>query len=464
MSDEEGRHKDQAVDESLSMSMARASSAMSNRSAENLPLPASPSESVMTARPKAIDPVDRGSNSPRNGSPSSSAFPSAANSMSTLSTSASSRGLTIGLGVGPIERSYGGSGLDVPTSRADKRRSINPAMTFNMDAQNSTFAVEPRLAPLPPSPLRASFTDLHMEVPMRSPTSPTPAHSGGDGFPFKSGSTSQLSPPPTSADGPSSAPPPRTTSLADHLAASRSRGGLNSASEESSPENVTAPLVIPPRTPVHVADATGTTPRLHAPDLPPMSFSLSDPDFALILSNIDRSPKRTGERIPIDGFHPTIEVEDSPPASPLGDGGIIRSPAQVDILAAAKEETPNLRSRSRSRSPSRSRLSPNGSTPQLLRTRQPSAESTHSVTSRLGADSAFASIVEAVAGAKHAGEQTVSVDLSVLDGIVAEVEELKEFTTGLKSKYTGAKVSNVAEVAVHLLTTISERASSTLRV
>jgi hypothetical protein len=49
-----------------------------------------------------------------------------------------------------------------------------------------------------------------------------------------------------------------------------------------------------------------------------------------------------------------------------------------------------------------------------------------------------------VAGAKHAGEQTVSVDLSVLVGIVAEVEELKEFTTGLKSKYTGAKVSDVA--------------------
>jgi hypothetical protein len=76
----------------------------------------------------------------------------------------------------------------------------------------------------------------------------------------------------------------------------------------------------------------------------------------------------------------------------------------------------------------------------LLRTRQPSAESTRSIASKLGPDSAFATVVVLVANAKQAGQTDVQVDLGLLVGIVAEIENLKKVIAGLRNKYTGAKV------------------------
>jgi hypothetical protein len=50
-------------------------------------------------------------------------------------------------------------------------------------------------------------------------------------------------------------------------------------------------------------------------------------------------------------------------------------------------------------------------------------------------------VVSIVAEAKHNGKEKVEVDLGLLSGIVGEVEELRDALSGLKSKYTGVKVS-----------------------
>jgi hypothetical protein len=209
---------------------------------------------------------------------------------------------------------------------------------------------------------------------LRSPTSPTPQTAPGEGFPFKAPDE-----------------PPRKSSLSESLQATvRAR----SATDET-PTGGTQPL--------NVAKLNAT-PKLGAPNLPTMSISLSDPDFASILNGIDNDP-----------------------ASP--DSRITRSP-QVGPLASFPSHA--HAHTHPSSSPSR-RLDP-----PLLRTRQASAESTTSV-ARFGADSAFAQIVAAVAEAKHTGKEKVEVDLSVLVGIVGEVEDVRETLLGLRDKYTGIK-------------------------
>jgi hypothetical protein len=421
------------------------------RAAENMPLPVSPSDGPRQGR---IDGLDRSPQPPtRTPVMGSSQSLGAPNGSPSLNASPS-RGSNIGLGVGPV-------GLGIPTSKAERRRSINPAMTFNMDAQNSTFAVEPRLSPLPPSPLRASFTDgpLQMPQPLRSPTSPTPNHLGAEAFPFMTGGSSGLK-----VAGSSDTPPIRISSLPD---------GQQEGDVLSGEKGTTAPLSITPRLPSSEQSVDGlsnggkqsSTPRLNAPDLPPMSFSLSDPDFALILNNIDRSPVKanspgqsaksnrdSGKTIrhpQIDGGHTS---SDSSPSSPTTAQMIQRQSPKIDssIYPPQPEMIPTGQSTSSltpsdSRSPSRTRLSPHDSmsAPRLLRSRQPSAESTTSITSRLGPESAFGSIVELVAGAKFSGLEKVEVDMGVLVGVVGEVEDLKEALEGLKSKYTGIKVSQV---------------------
>jgi hypothetical protein len=52
-------------------------------------------------------------------------------------------------------------------------------------------------------------------------------------------------------------------------------------------------------------------------------------------------------------------------------------------------------------------------------------------------------VVGVVAEAKHRGRERVEVDVSLLSGIIGEVEELRDALTGLKSKYTGVKVGAI---------------------
>ncbi|ORY33516.1 hypothetical protein BCR39DRAFT_463757 [Naematelia encephala] len=171
-----------------------------------------------------------------------------------------------------------------------------------------------------------------------------------------------------------------------------------------------------------------------------MSFSLSDPDFASILNNIEHSPHRSKTPQAVPPIRRNTDQTDSSPSSPHGGSSptLARSP-QVDQLSSALDDSIGALGIYESRSPSRSRLSPHDSAPQLLRTRQPSAESTTSVTSKLGPESAFGQIVSLLAAAKHTGANSVPVDTSILDGIVAEVEDLNQLVQGLKNKYTGAK-------------------------
>nr|XP_031860486.1 uncharacterized protein CI109_004097 [Kwoniella shandongensis]KAA5527558.1 hypothetical protein CI109_004097 [Kwoniella shandongensis] len=443
-------------DLSVDLPLARSTSPAGRQliEAENLPLPASPSDSTRGTVPhsRSLEAERSPQTRPLNIiSPSLGSSQSLGASSPSLSTSPSARAQNVGLGVGPV-------GLNVPTSKAERRRSINPAMAFNMDAQNSTFNAEPRMAPLPPSPLRASFTDLQaQQQAQQGPASPslTPG-AANTSFPFKENSSggqssSQQSPLPRTAtpDLHSSHPPPRTSSLPDQLSSGKSRPltviDIENLPTESGPE--TAVPTLPAKQPsvTQLAENAMVTPRLNAPDLPHMSFSLSDPDFALILNNIDQSPKKgegSSQKPMTNGSKgPSGRATDgasgpSSPTSPLAatSPSIARSP-QMDMLSSAVEATEDT-----SRSPSRSRLSPNNSmtTPQMLRVRQPSAESTISVTSRWG-DGSFHSIVELVAGAKHREEETVQVDVTVLSGVIAEVEELRDAIAGLKNKYTGAK-------------------------
>ncbi|WVQ67092.1 uncharacterized protein L199_005286 [Kwoniella botswanensis] len=475
------REREKQRDLSVDRPIQRSTSPADRRiiEAEDTPLPASPSDPARgVPHSRSMD----SEHSPQGRAHPGHALSPSLGSSRSLNTSspvnvpvagpsARQQPQNVGLGVGPV-------GLNVPTSKADRRRSINPAMTFNLDPQNSTFNAEPRMSPLPPSPLRASFTDLQAEQqqqqqaqglqPLRSPTTPSPSP-GNDMFPFKERQLSAGGGGRSTPDQNVSGPPPRTSSLPDQLGTSRSRplatieDEESSASRKSSMDN-TASSGLPSKQPSsnQLSEGALATPRLNAPNLPPMSFSLSDPDFAVILNNIDQSPKtdtitnnnKSGESVV------TVKAEEggSGPSSPLSinEGGnspsLARSP-HMDMLSSAADQQSQLAGTGTattsgsldaitSRSPSRSRLSPNDQvqTPQMLRIRQPSADSTLSINSRYGTgDGSFATLVELVAGAKHREEDKIEVDLTVLSGVIQEIEELRDTITGLKNKYTGAK-------------------------
>ncbi|WWC71939.1 uncharacterized protein I206_105898 [Kwoniella pini CBS 10737] len=474
------REREKQRDLSVDRTIQRSTSPANRRAVDqdNMPLPSSPSDpnrGVTHSRSMDSDHNAQGRQGSHMPSPSLGSSRSINDS---IPVPAAGPSKNAGLGVGPV-------GLNVPTSKAERRRSINPAMTFNMDAQNSTFNVEPRMSPLPPSPLRASFTDLKEQQqqqqegqglqPLRSPTTPSPSP-GNDMFPFRERQISAGGAMTTQDQG-SSGPPPRTSSLPDQLASGKSRplatiedeDSTAGGSRKSSIDNTALSSGLPSKQPSNnqLSEGAVSTPRLNAPNLPPMSFSLSDPDFAVILNNIDQSPTKkdkiahkSGESIVIvkaeDGSEEPIEDANAH-SSPISTNdatspSIARSP-QMDMLSSAAATTTNDAGagagmeqsgslEAMSRSPSRLRLSPNDQvqTPQMLRIRQASADSTISINSRYGSgDGSFNTLVELVAGAKHRGEDKSEVDLSVLTGVIQEIEELRDTITGLKSKYTGAK-------------------------
>lgn len=180
----------------------------------------------------------------------------------------------IGLGVGLP------NGLGVPTSKADKRRSMNPGMMFNFHQQQPESQVEHsgsapssisstategylagRSSTLPPSPLRSSFTDVGPEAFPSRTASPTP-RSGSRLHPdagqrLQSRSDGSLQGDETT--GSFAAGPPRSSSLTD-----------TSARQDGS--------------------SSGAAPQIKVPALPSLNFSLSDPDFALLLNDDPGNP------------------------------------------------------------------------------------------------------------------------------------------------------------------------------
>ena len=363
------------------------------------PIPSSPSEPSYS-RAKTGDP----SSSPRSrtttGNSPQIVASQSLGSTAPLNLGSKSPNSNAGLGVGPV-------GLSVPTSRAEKRRSINPAMSFNMDAANGTFAVEPRLSPLPPSPLRTSFSDLQEEQGGKGPTSPSPTV-GNTAFPF-----------PHPAPAPPTMGNVRYDSEPDSL-----------DQHTSQPANNQAQHVTHDRK----SEDNENTPRLIAPDLPAMSFSLSDPDFASILNDMDKtSPKDISGNTGPGGSMPKTSVSQS--------SFITKSPQMDQLASAAASDDNNISSATPTpgglpKSLSSARLGP----PHMLRTRQTSTESTSSIGARFNSESALYTLVELVASAKHANNDKVQVDLMLLANIVSETEDLRDQISGLRSKYTGAKV------------------------
>jgi hypothetical protein len=120
-----------------------------------------------------------------------------------------------------------------------------------------------------------------------------------------------------------------------------------------------------------------------------------------------------------------------------------------------------------SRSMSATRLSPStaagpGSTPQLLRTRQASAESTTSVSSRFGPDSAFLSAIETLAAARHTGKDAVLLDTHLLGGLIGEMEDMKDAINALQKKYSGAKVGYRLRISSGIATLMSSAQVSSI--
>ena len=348
-----------------------------------------------------------------------------------------------GLGVGPV-------GLAVPSTKADRRRSINPAMTFNMDAANGTFAAEPRLSPLPPSPLRASFTDLQAGQGVRTPTSPTPGH-GSAAFPFPHPAPAPASVAPSHIRQDSGNAPPRTSSLPEQQ--------LSKSRSQNFPQPQPQPQA-PPQLAPELKDGAEHMPRLTAPDLPPMTFSLSDPDFASILKDMDKSPT-----------DPTAKAA---PTS-TSQGSFISKSPQMDSLASAAGDEEKLEGSDAGAGATptgepRPTFSQQSSTsklaaPQMLQTRQASTESINSHGSRFQQDSALHALAGQIASAKQFSEDKVHVDTLLLSNILAESEDLRDQVAGLKSKYSGAKVC----LAVHggivqTMLTTSARANNTVKV
>ena len=382
-------------------------------SVDEFPLPASPSDptaSILRHSPRtrpSAPPTIQSSPAPNsNGSPRMNA----------------------GLGVGPV-------GLSVPTSKADRRRSINPGLTFNVDAANGTFAAEPRLSPLPPSPLRASFSDAKNPGP-QTPVSPSPSAGSNAAYPFPTLSSSQ------------ELAPPRTTSLGEGRAASPvtppPQPPLPPIPQSSEPHE---------RSPTgdRFANQTSLQPS-HPPPIPPgnqdqpippniplappgMSFSLSDPDFAVILSNMIQSPERlmTG-KIATKPF--SSEDESDSGQSPA----FSRSPLigmLSNTIAASRE--PSADQLAEPVIIDKDRLSPMEAPG--LRLRQLSAESTASLASRLGPESAFGALSDLLATTDDKQGST-SVSTSLLKSVVVEVTDLKASLRELQRKYTSTKRSS----------------------
>ncbi|WVQ84309.1 hypothetical protein IAT38_006461 [Cryptococcus sp. DSM 104549] len=468
-----GQKRDLGVEQPVQRAVSPAGRQLAE--AQNLPLPSSPSEVPPTARspspygkPQPPTPLPHPQPSQ---SPHAHAFEAERSPQHRPSHSQSHA-----------------MGLNVPsTSKAERRRSINPGMTFNMDSQNNTFSADPRGAH-PPSPLRASFdaqgqaqrpgsaNGVGQTRPLRSPTSPSPAGTPtNERFPFKDGAGSggQLQQAQAQArllqQQQQHQPPPRTSSL-DQLS-NRTRLVPPRVEEEGVPRSSGETFGgLAPALPGKQGSGSGgqlgdgaggggaqgakRTPRLNAPDLPPMSFSLSDPDFAVILNNMDEQPESGGSggeqsaatmsRMSVGSaatIRPVIDIpaeDDSAPSSPMGgtSPSLARSPT-MDALAAESDPP--------SRSSSRSRLSPNDPPPYHpghphpgLARRQASADSAISVRSKFG-NGSFERIVEVVAEAEHKREENVTLGVAVLRGFMKEFEELNEKFGRLDSKYTGAK-------------------------
>ncbi|TXT05943.1 hypothetical protein VHUM_03704 [Vanrija humicola] len=159
-----------------------------------------------------------------------------------------------------------------------------------------------------------------------------------------------------------------------------------------------------------------------------MSFSLSDPDFAVLLSDTETSPPREDSSTSSSPSIPTISDPEETPVA-IKRQSITRSPQMNLLSSAANGDTLGARGL----------LSPHDQ-PIGTRRRRLSMESTMSF--RMEPDSAISTLKELIDNAKPGDDNHISVDLSLLADVVREHEAMREAAGTLKQKYTGAKRSS----------------------
>jgi hypothetical protein len=404
----------------------------------------------------------------------------------------------IGLGVGPL------SGLSVPTSRADKRRSINPAMSLAAaansyrseatDAASSSVATAPpayeasggRLSPLPPSPLRTSFTDQQHEQATGSDTlrrsnsqsSRTPRPYGASQQASRRGATEAVAQGTNLNASTSSTGPPRSSSLADQLSsAGNSRQAQSRAAEFANGlrSAVSEDGAFPPSARGSWPDvranspsAGDNAPRIDAPEVPSLNFSLSDPDFALLLK--DGSPGKKGQpsastqtdkaqllksssKSSFESSNPTVTVQTA--ALPAGNGSELQ---QLDI-----ENPGSITTSPVDPIPAPPSLWPAGNTVEdpddrtnypherhndmLLSAKYPidrmDSEDSYSSLNHsheIGPESALPVLQALLASASSSDKDLIDIHVSILQRAVGEIEFLSDTVSSLKMKYMGAKV------------------------
>lgn len=301
----------------------------------------------------------------------------------------------------------GGAGLGVPTTKASKRRSINPGMVFSVDGAAATFAAEPRA----PSPLRTSTSD-------QPPRSSTPS---------------------------TVTSPTRGANVSPESSEATVKAVSASDKERSSSPAPQSPETIRVAVPGEASPDRKAGPRISAPKLGNMSFSLSDPDFASLLQEMESSGKSAAEIVAVKEAREKAassvdsHASQAPSQAATGESSASASPESPAVVTISHSPpVPNGSDKMPQQqgllSPSDSKLPPAG-TPR----RRPSVESAISV--RMDPENAIIALKELVASA--APDATgVSVDITLLNEIIREHDNLRDTATMLKNKYTGAKRSS----------------------
>lgn len=354
-----------------------------------------------------------------------------------------------------------GVGLGVPTSKAEKRRSINPGMTFNLDGANNTFAAEPRA----PSPLRASFSEQQQTIPPppRSssaaaspvPTTPTGASQSTVPQPDRVPSPG-LSPTVSKSQSPQAQSPVLTTPAtpAAFETSSPPKTDESSKTSESSPppKTLEASPVTKAVDQSKAAEVNGDTPLPKM--LPTMSFSLSDPDFAVLLKEMEASGKtpdgnKLGFAKDVAGAKTRTDSEAESGTSVASDSevdagpnasGLPRSSKTMDLLSTVANGNGTGNGNTIVSSSSRTLLSPNDQASTSTLRRRASKESMMSL--RVESDATFQALAESVSGMTPGEDGKVAIDHLMLTEAIREHQQLKDTLATLKAKYTGAKRSS----------------------
>lgn len=404
----------------------------------------------------------------------------------------------IGLGVGPV------TGLGPPTGRAAKRRSINPAMVLNYQDQQPTLDlsqspshssfgnqyVDPlsvtRGLPLPPSPLRSSFSDGHGRANPASTNrgagsmipgvlSPIPNRMYSSGI--KQPSRCDLSAV-VQDEAVNSSTPPRSSSLADSLHAATAFAGPRRPSVSGDSDRTAAPASlrdgsitssskIGAQISASASEGGRTAPRIGAPELPSLDFSLSDSDFGMILDETkDNSPKKA-ELTPTRPGMPTHVVNSlqraRPPVSrvqPLNlppkdssSRSLPNSPAYSyhNGMSPRTHLGSNVASRiaggggGNRQTPTSETSDPFSSPDLATRNGTGSQESTtsnldHDESSNLHRESALPRLQALLAKEQQSGNTVAQIDIALLDKAIREITEMNKQVQIFSQKYSGAKV------------------------